>query len=566
MLLLAQLVAPPVQPGPIRLPAEPLPVEQPANIDRTTPLLTAPQDTPVQDPSADSPRGSQSSNDQPIPDAWVPTVNGSVPIDPDELETLLNNCRASSVSETLKTCAAALTSKLTDLGYINSRVFIAPDPAPGSLDVVLGRLVQLNVNTELPELEDYANSTLKPLIGDVLLLPRLQEALASLRGNRRIGQISGSLGRLGVDPTQAVLTLNLDPAPPQPWQGELALSNDGNGGTGQFRSINSLLKNDLMRDGDTFLAFLELNADGDPELGSTITSLSYTYPFTDKLSATGSFGYSRRQLVEAPGVSRELEFKSLQGFGQLNYEFHRSNTQIWSAFAGLSVNRKDSYLEGKSIPLIIGGGEDGWLRSGYLRLGVNGAGRIGRTTWSANLYGLQGIAGISTDDQLKELNFFGVSPGEARALGGILSTSSALTPTLNLKLTASGQVAFNELPNSLGFSIGSDTGLKGLPGSLLSGDNGWLGSAEFSWTFWNNQHHALQLSPFLGMGGISTTRGSLTVDDTIGAGGIVLRWLQGQHWTVELGWTDQFNDGDNPGFWNDWLIGDGLYADVRYRF
>lgn len=566
MLLLAQLVAPPVQPGPIRLPAESLPVEQPANIDRTTPLLTAPQDTPVQDPSADSPRGSQSSNDQPIPDAWVPTVNGSVPIDPDELETLLNNCRASSVSETLKTCAAALTSKLTDLGYINSRVFIAPDPAPGSLDVVLGRLVQLNVNTELPELEDYANSTLEPLIGDVLLLPRLQEALASLRGNRRIGQISGNLGRLGVDPTQAVLTLNLDPAPPQPWQGELALSNDGNGGTGQFRSINSLLKNDLMRDGDTFLAFLELNADGDPELGSTITSLSYTYPFTDKLSATGSFGYSRRQLVEAPGVSRELEFKSLQGFGQLNYEFHRSNTQIWSAFAGLSVNRTDSYLEGKSIPLIIGGGEDGWLRSGYLRLGVNGAGRIGRTTWSANLYGLQGIAGISTDDQLKELNFFGVSPGEARALGGILSTSSALTPTLNLNLTASGQVAFNELPNSLGFSIGSDTGLKGLPGSLLSGDNGWLGSAEFSWTFWNNQHHALQLSPFLGMGGISTTRGSLTVDDTIGAGGIVLRWLQGQHWTVELGWTDQFNDGDNPGFWNDWLIGDGLYADVRYRF
>ena len=50
------------------------------------------------------------------------------------------------------------------------------------------------------------------------------------------------------------------------------------GRTGQYRSINSLLKNDLMRYGDTFLAFLELNADGDPdpdpELGSTITSLS----------------------------------------------------------------------------------------------------------------------------------------------------------------------------------------------------------------------------------------------------------------------------------------------------
>ena len=559
MLLLAQLVAPPVQPGPIRLPAESLPVERPAN---GQPLLTAPETKPSQA----NPDNRESQISDPIPDTWIPPVNGSVPISADELTTLLKDCRSPSASATLKACAAALTSKLTDLGYINSRVFIDPEPAPGQLDVVLGRLVQININTENAELEADANRALEPLIGDVLLLPRLKEALAELRGNRRIGQISGSLGRLGVDPTQAVLTLNLSPSPPERWQGELALSNDGNGGTGQFRSINTLLKNDLMRDGDTFLAFLELNADGDPELGSTITSLSYTYPFTDRLSATGSFGYSNRQLVEAPGISRELEFRTLQGFGQLSYELHRSNAQVWNAFAGLSISRNDSYLEGDSIPLIIGGGEDGWLRSGYLRLGINGAGRMGRTAWSANLYGLQGIAGISTDDQLKDLNFFDVSPGEARALGGVVSTTSALTPTLGLNLRAAGQIAFNELPNSLGFSLGSDTGLKGLPGTLLSGDNGWLGAAELSWTFWNNRHQALQLAPFLGMGGISTTRGDFTFDDTIGAGGIVLRWLQGNNWTVELGWTDQFNDGDNPGFWNDWLIGDGIYADVRYRF
>ena len=267
MLLLAQLVAPPVQPGPIRLPAESLPVERPAN---GQPLLTAPETKPSQA----NPDNRESQISDPIPDTWIPPVNGSVPISADELTTLLNNCRSTSASATLKACAAALTSRLTDLGYINSRVFIDPDPAPGRLDVVLGRLVQININTENAELEADANRALEPLIGDVLLLPRLKEALAELRGNRRIGQISGSLGRLGVDPTQAVLTLNLSPSPPERWQGELALSNDGNGGTGQFRSINTLLKNDLMRDGDTFLAFLELNADGDPELGSTITSLS----------------------------------------------------------------------------------------------------------------------------------------------------------------------------------------------------------------------------------------------------------------------------------------------------
>ena len=559
MLLLAQLVAPPVQPGPIRLPAESLPVERPAN---GQPLLTAPETKPSQA----NPDNRESQISDPIPDSWIPTVNGSVPISADELTTLLKDCRSTSASATLKACAAALTSKLTDLGYINSRVFIDPEPAPGQLDVVLGRLVQININTENAELEADANRALEPLIGDVLLLPRLKEALAELRGNRRIGQISGSLGRLGVDPTQAVLTLNLSPSPPERWQGELALSNDGNGGTGQFRSINSLLKNDLMRDGDTFLAFLELNADGDPELGSTITSLSYTYPFTDRLSATGSFGYSNRQLVEAPGISRELEFRTLQGFGQLSYELHRSNAQVWNAFAGLSISRNDSYLEGDSIPLIIGGGEDGWLRSGYLRLGINGAGRMGRTAWSANLYGLQGIAGISTDDQLKDLNFFDVSPGEARALGGVVSTTSALTPTLGLNLRAAGQVAFNELTSDMGFSLGSDVGLRGLPGSIVSGDTGWLSTAELNWTFWQRQTNALQLVPFFGVGGVETTRAGVTYEDTIGAAGVLVRWLHGKHWSVELGWSDQFHAGNNAGIWDDWLLGNGAYGKVRYRF
>ena len=115
----------------------------------------------------------------------------------------------------------------------------------------------------------------------------------------------------------------------------------------------------------------------------------HTYPVTDKLAATGSFGYSNRQLVEASGISRELTFRTIQGFGQLSYEIHRSNTEIWNAFAGLSISRNDSYLKGDSVPLIIGGGEDGWLRSGHLRLGINGAGRIGRTAWSADLYGLK---------------------------------------------------------------------------------------------------------------------------------------------------------------------------------
>ena len=290
----------------------------------------------------------------------------------------------SDQSTTLKTCAAALTSELTALGYINSRVFINRTPAPGSLNVVLGRLVQININTDEPKLEKIAKRALSPLIGKILILPQLKEALSALQNDRHTGQISGSLGRLGVDPTQAVLTLNLDQAPPAPWQGELSISNDGNGGTGEFRSINSITKNDRLVSGDNLLIFLELNADNHPKLGSTITSLTYTYPFTEQLSATGSFGFSKRQLVEAPGISKELEFRNIQGLGQLSYELYRSNSQRWSVFGGVSISRNDSFLEGKSIPLVLGGGEEGWLRSGYLRLGINGSGKAyGMPTFTA---------------------------------------------------------------------------------------------------------------------------------------------------------------------------------------
>ena len=55
-------------------------------------------------------------------------------------------------------------------------------------------------------------------------------------------------------------------------------------------------------------------------------------------------------------------------------------------------------------------------------------------------------------------------------------------------------------------------------------------------------------------------------EDTIGTGGVLLRWLHGRHWSVELGWIDQFHADNNAGIWNHWLLGSGAYGKVRYRF
>ena len=65
------------------------------------------------------------------------------------------------------------------------------------------------------------------------------------------------------------------------------------------------------------------------------------------------------------------------------------------------------------------------------------------------------------------------------------------------------------------------------------------------------------------MGSISTRRDDITISDTIGSGGMLLRWLKGQHWSVELGWIDQFNADNNTQIWDDWLVSNGLYSKVR---
>ena len=65
---------------------------------------------------------------------------------------------------------------------------------------------------------------------------------------------------------------------------------------------------------------------------------------------------------------------------------------------------------------------------------------------------------------------------------------------------------------------------------------------------------------------MQTTRASVSFDDIIGAGGVLVRWLHGENWSVELGWVDQFHTGNNDGIWNDWLLGSGAYGKVRYRF
>jgi hemolysin activation/secretion protein len=449
-------------------------------------------------------------------------------------------------------------------GYINSRVIPQPDPLPGDLEVVAGKIEAIQVVSSSGRLQRRLQRLLAPLQGSVLRLPTLSATLNQIQQLPGMGLLKINLNRIGEDSSRALLLVTAEPGA-QPLRGELALRNDGNGGSGQFRGLATLVQNSALLKGDSMLLFGELNADSDPELGSLNGSLSYTLPLLDQFSLTTAFGASRRNLVEAPQPYHDLSFRQLQLFSQLDVTLHESLQNRWSAFVGLSANRNDAFLSGESIPVIVGGGDQGWLRSGFARLGLGYNRAAGPLAFNASLYGLQGIGAISTEAQLQELNFLGIVPNQSRAIGSQLATFWQLAPRWQLELRAAGQLAFAPLTNPMGFSLGSDNGLRGLPGQVVSGDSGLLGSAELAWLLWRGTRDALQLVPFMGAGRVWTEVPGATFSESAGAGGVLLRWSRGRHGELELGWVRQFQSG-SWAYWDQWILGSGFYTKVAYRF
>ena len=546
--LLAQLVAPPLQPGPVRLPGtgqqqtRPAPPPQLRPTPETTPLPAAPSTT-----------------------AAIPRLRGFNPYSSAELSRILGSCLSGKEPAAgLSNCAAVLSSRLFADGYINSRVIPQPDPLPGGLEVVAGKIEAIQVVSSSGRLQRRLQRLLAPLQGSVLRLPTLSATLNQIQQLPGMGLLKINLNRIGEDSSRALLLVTAEPGA-QPLRGELALRNDGNGGSGQFRGLATLVQNSALLKGDSMLLFGELNADSDPELGSLNGSLSYTLPLLDQFSLTTAFGASRRNLVEAPQPYHDLSFRQLQLFSQLDVTLYESLQHRWSAFVGLSANRNDAFLSGESIPVIVGGGDQGWLRSGFARLGLGYNRAAGPLAFNASLYGLQGIGAISTAAQLQELNFLGIVPNQSRAIGSQLATFWQLAPRWQLELRAAGQLAFAPLTNPMGFSLGSDNGLRGLPGQVVSGDSGLLGSAELAWLLWRGTRDALQLVPFMGAGRVWTEVPGATFSERAGAGGVLLRWSRGRHGELELGWVRQFQSG-SWAYWDQWILGSGFYTKVAYRF
>lgn len=569
--LLAQLVAPPLLQGPVRLP-EPGPLkslpDSPDQQQKAPPKLDPENDLSPEKPRSPLP-GPDTDSVGPggvAPLGPLPAVQGLTIYAADQLAEIFRSCGSiADNEERLTACAVALGSRLIADGYVSSRVFVEASPAPGFLLVKEGRLVEVRVEGRDERLNGRIQRLLRPLQGKILNLADVETQLRLLNNLPGVSSVRGSLLRLGTDPAQGVLRVSVEPGG-EPWRGEISLRNDGSNGSGEGRGVVTVLKPGLLARGDTLLFYNEINASDATELGALITSLSYTYPLTPAINITGAFGYSRRNLVETTDISGGLISTSqFQGLGQLEWVFRESLRDRWSVFAGYSVNQVNTYLDNQRLPRLIPESIRN-PRNGYLRLGISANGLLGNVGWGGNLYFLQGIGAATPSVQRRELDAAGIDLGKARAIGGVLSAAWAFAPSWQLNLRGGGQVAFQPLSSPMQFSLGSDVGLRGLPGQLISGDSGWLSTGEVVWTFWQKSNQALQLVPYIGAGGVRTKVSGIDFSDTVGSGGLLVRWINGYNWEFELGWAEQFSTNDNIGAWQDWALGKGVYAKLQYRF
>ena len=121
------------------------------------------------------------------------------------------------------------------------------------------------------------------------------------------------------------------------------------------------------------------------------------------------------------------------------------------------------------------------------------------------LYGLQGIAGFPPEHQLNqwltwEFTLAKPRPRLAAAVANWLASGAATSQHVQ----QAKRLQFR--PFDMGFSLGSDSGLKGLPGQLVSGDSGYLGSLEAAYTLWKGQQQPAAIVPFLGAGEIRSVQ------------------------------------------------------------
>ena len=428
----------------------------------------------------------------------------------------------------------------------------------------MGKIVELKIRSSNKVIQQKVYEKLKDLNGQILHQPTLQAKISEAKEIKNVGQISGDIGRLGSDPTKAIVKINATYMPSD-WQRQINIRNDGSPGTGQWRNIGTFVKTDVFTKNDMYIGMIEVNTNKDVEVGSQLYSSTYVLPLNQKLNLTNSLAYSRSDMVEFEGDLKTLRFDALQYNFQIDKSLITNESGTLSSFASISNGKTESFFGGVRTPLVTGANTEGYVTTGSIKAGINFSKIKNNKSWNGSLFGNQGLAFLSKDIQLNDFALNGIYPGESKAIGSNINFSWTIKPGIGVNLSSSAQLALNPLTSGMSFSLGGSSGLKGLPGSLTSGDSGWQQTIETVITTYQKGKNAFQLVPFFGYGEVNTKINNESTDDSAGSTGILLRSINANK-IYELGFYKFINTKDNSGTWNNWMLGDGIFSNFTINF
>ena len=559
--LVAQMVAPKTQPGPLRLPAKQPQTTTVPDDDRDR--LELDQGLEISEPNQKNQKKVTPSD--PGPDQQI-RIKGELPYGSKELKEILDMCTGEIDRQSrLTQCASALTARLVADGYINTRVFVTSTAEGEQLELIEGRITEIRVSGASESLNDAVYNQLEQLKSGALNIFQLDQKLATLRQERLIQRLQARLKRLGSQISETALIVDVEPRQ-FPWQGFVQASNDGSGGTGELRAVGVLSKENIVKDSDTMLLFSEISGNSDPDFGSFLGSISYRYPIASGLDLTLAGGYSHRRLIDTPSNNTLISYRMKQGSIQMDWNVMQSPQQIWSVFGSFSGDQSRLFIDGHPI------GKKASLdsiqrkpRSAFARFGVSGLGAGPKHRWMTTLYGIQGVAASVPERQRELRRRDGVDVGKALALGGQAGLEWDLSDTLMFKANVAGQFAVQPLMPSMGFVVGADQGLVGLPSQWISGDSGWLGVMELPWTFAEGRQGTFHLVPYLGGGGVQTEDSQIKESNSVISYGLFVRYQNKEkNFHLDFGVVD--NTTTRPLNSSSVLLNQGLRISTSYHF
>lgn len=559
-LLLAQLVVPPTQRGPIRLPQTGT-TQGEVLVDDTSNIKTRIE---IGEEEKRIINSNIKEDDKPY------VIEGLSIYSAVKTDKLLNKCKRFQQIDSHKRalfCLNLVQNELKREGYITTVVTLEKRKDQTIFHVKEGRIAQVVIRGEESSLRlrKRIEDKTKFILGEILHIPTLQRNLRLLKLEAGVNSVDAKLSLLKEKPELAKLEITITEGD-EPWRGRISLSNSGNNGSGELSFNSSFLKKNAIVNGDMFFLFGESSGTPNPKLGGLNGSLSYTLPISERLYLTASAGYNKKKFIELSKAENGLSNVQIQASGQLEWIIKEDLTQRHSLFINLVNSKSNLYLRKKSLPKEFFPDIVREPMSGYLKYGLNSTVIHNQTSLNGSVFLINGIAAMTPKAQRQELNKISIDAGQAKAIGGLISVNWAVAQNLKLKILSGGQWAFNNLSPIMQFSLGSDIGLRGLPSQLTSGDSGWLTTLETPFTIWRNKKSFLEFVPFFGGGGVYTTIAKGHKNDDVGTAGIFLRWMDGAQWVVELGWIDSIETKDNQGSWQQWSLADGLYAQASFRF